>query len=90
MSSLHSEPIVRDRTKLWASFEELGLIERYESLIASVGYEHIEAHVLNTCKGKWDEPMLGQLREWMTNKMVPWMILPYARGATSGPWCYPP
>jgi anaphase-promoting complex subunit 2 len=68
-------------SKLWPSFEILGLADRYESLIASVCYEHIEAHVLETCTGKWDEPMLVKLREWMADKVVPWMLLPYARGA---------
>ncbi|KAI0289207.1 ubiquitin-protein ligase [Russula brevipes] len=71
---------VRD-TKLWPSFELLGLADRYESLIASVCYEHIEAHVLEMCAGKWDEPMLSKLREWMADKVVPWMLMPYARGA---------
>ncbi len=68
-------------SKLWPSFEILGLADRYESLIASVCYEHIEAYVLETCAGKWDEPMLIKLREWMADKVVPWMLLPYARGA---------
>ncbi|KAI9465102.1 ubiquitin-protein ligase [Lactarius psammicola] len=68
-------------SRLWPSFELLGLADRYESLIASVCYEHIETHVLETCAGKWNEPMLSQLREWMAEKVVPWMLLPYARGA---------
>lgn len=67
--------------KLWAAFEMLGLVDRYESLIASVCYEHIENHVLSTCQGRWDEPMLTILRDWMADKVVPWMLLPYARGA---------
>ncbi|THH16538.1 hypothetical protein EW146_g4118 [Bondarzewia mesenterica] len=67
--------------KLWTAFEMLGLVDRYESLIASVCYEHIENYVLETCTGKWDEPMLSTLREWMADKVVPWMLLPYARGA---------
>ena len=71
-------------SKLWPSFELLGLADRYESLIASVCYEHIEAHVLETCAGKWDESMLSKLREWMADKVVPWMLLPYARGAKTG------
>ena len=25
--------------------------------------------------------MLSNLREWMADKVVPWMLLPYARGA---------
>ncbi|KAA1469713.1 hypothetical protein DENSPDRAFT_864325 [Dentipellis sp. KUC8613] len=66
---------------LWPSFELLGLVDRYESLIASVCYEHIENHVLETCSQKWDELLLGKLREWMADKVVPWMLLPYARGA---------
>lgn len=70
--------------KLWYSFELLGLVDRYESLVASVCYEHIEKHVSDTCAGKWDEPMLSKLRAWMAEKVVPWMLLPYARGAKSG------
>ncbi|KAH9891559.1 ubiquitin-protein ligase [Cubamyces lactineus] len=66
---------------LWTACETLGLLDRYESLISSVCYEHIEAHVYETCAKKWDEPMLPKLREWMTEKIVPWMIMPYARGA---------
>ena len=71
-------------SRLWPSFELLGLADRYESLIASVCYEHIEMHVVETCAGKWDGPMLIQLREWMAEKVVPWMLLPYARGAKTG------
>lgn len=70
--------------KLWAAFEMLGLVDRYESLIASVCYEHIENHVRSICQGRWDEPMLTILRDWMADKVVPWMLLPYARGARNG------
>jgi hypothetical protein len=76
-------------SRLWPSFELLGLADRYESLIASVCYEHIEKHVVETCAGKWDEPMLSRLREWMAEKVVPWMLLPYARGAKTGAWPVP-
>ncbi|TFY75769.1 hypothetical protein EWM64_g8243 [Hericium alpestre] len=79
-SSQDTPPSVDD-PNLWPSFELLGLVDRYESLIASVCYEHIESHVNESCEGKWDEPMLGKLREWMADKVVPWMLQPYARGA---------
>lgn len=69
---------------LWTACEALGLLDRYESLIASVCYEHIETHVNETCAKKWDEAMLGRLRDWMAEKIVPWMVMPYARGARSG------
>jgi anaphase-promoting complex subunit 2 len=68
---------------IWVALETLGLIDRYDSLIASVGYEYIEANVLSTCAGKWSEPMLSQIRDWLTNTIVPWMVWPYARGATT-------
>ncbi|KAF9255181.1 ubiquitin-protein ligase [Marasmius fiardii PR-910] len=68
---------------LWEAFETLGLLDRYESIIASVGYEHIEAYVLANCAGKWVEPMVEGLRTWMSDKIVPWMLLMYARGATN-------
>lgn len=67
--------------KLWGAFETLGLLDRYENLVASVCYEQIEARVAATCVGVWNESMLTSLRNWMAEKIVPWMILPYARGA---------
>ncbi|OBZ71191.1 Anaphase-promoting complex subunit 2 [Grifola frondosa] len=80
-SSEVKTPPVRPDIPLWTAYDTLGLLDRYESLISSVCYEHIEAHVLETCTGKWGEPMLAPLREWMADKVVPWMIMPYARGA---------
>ncbi|KAJ8481473.1 hypothetical protein ONZ45_g15310 [Pleurotus djamor] len=68
---------------LWGTFDYIGLTDRYESLIASVGYEHIEQHVLETCTGQWAEPMLSGLRDWMTDRMVPWMLVVYGRSATT-------
>lgn len=62
----------------------LGLLERYESAIASVAYERIEEHVLTTCAGEWAHPMVDELRQWMTNNVVPWMVHVYARGASTG------
>ena len=41
---------------IWKKIEILGLIDRYESIIASVGYEYIEEHVLKTCTGQWAKP----------------------------------
>ena len=70
--------------EMFGEFEELGLIDRYESVIASVGYEHIEAHVLETCTGQWGNTMLDVLRSWMSDKVVPWMLVIYARGAATG------
>ncbi|KAG6889653.1 hypothetical protein C0995_015769 [Termitomyces sp. Mi166 len=69
--------------RLWAAFETLGLLDRYEYIVASVGYEHIEQYVLEVCTGSWEKPMLEDLRTWMSDKMVSWMLLPYARGAKS-------
>ncbi|EMD39909.1 hypothetical protein CERSUDRAFT_112157 [Gelatoporia subvermispora B] len=78
----HSHPR-RPDMPLWNAFDQLGLLDRYESLISSVCYEHIETHIQESCSGKWGEPMLARLREWMAEKVVPWMIMPYARGARS-------
>ncbi|THH27993.1 hypothetical protein EUX98_g6192 [Antrodiella citrinella] len=66
---------------LWSAFQRLGLSERYESLISSICYEYVEKHIWKTCVGKWDEPMLNTIRDWMANKIVPWMLMPFARGA---------
>ncbi|KAG1766193.1 hypothetical protein EDD22DRAFT_978546 [Suillus occidentalis] len=68
---------------LWQAFDTLSLIDRYETLIASIGYEFIESYVEETCAGKWSEPMLVTLRAWMIDKIVPWMLYPFARGATN-------
>jgi anaphase-promoting complex subunit 2 len=78
-----AEPPTAIHPTIWNAFDTLGLVDRYESLIASVGYEHIEAHVLEVCAGRWTEPMLNGLRDWMSDKIVPWMLLPYARGAST-------
>ncbi|KAH9480869.1 Anaphase-promoting complex subunit 2 [Psilocybe cubensis] len=69
--------------EVWKNFEILGLIDRYESIIASVGYEFIENHVLSKCTGEWGKPMLEELRVWMSEKVVPWMLHVYARGASN-------
>ncbi|KAG1843025.1 hypothetical protein DFJ58DRAFT_717883 [Suillus subalutaceus] len=68
---------------LWQAFDTLSLIDRYETLIASIGYEFIESYVEETCARKWSEPMLATLRGWMIDKIVPWMLYPFARGATN-------
>ncbi|PFH45921.1 hypothetical protein AMATHDRAFT_70905 [Amanita thiersii Skay4041] len=65
----------------WSAAEALGLMDRYDSIIASVGYEHIEAHVLSTCTGQWERSMLSDLRSWMADKVIPWMLVTYARNA---------
>lgn len=70
--------------QLWTYFDTLGLTDRYEALVASVCYEHIENHVVEACAESWDEPMLASLRDWMADKVVPWMLMPYARGAKTG------
>ena len=62
----------------------LGFLDRYESLVSSVSYEQIEAHTHETCTGNWGEQMLPALRAWMNEKIVSWIILPFARGAKSG------
>jgi hypothetical protein len=75
--------------EMFGEFEELGLIDGYESVIASLGYECIEAHVLETCTGPWGNTMFDVLRSWMSEKVVPWMLVIYARGAaTGGSFCF--
>ncbi|KAF5376816.1 hypothetical protein D9757_008906 [Collybiopsis confluens] len=69
--------------KMWEAFEILGLLDRYENIIASVAYEHIETYVLTTCAGHWSESMLVHLRKWMADKIVPWMMLMYGRTVTT-------
>jgi anaphase-promoting complex subunit 2 len=65
----------------------VGLIDHYESIIANVGYEYIEDRVLKTCTGEWAKPILEDLRVWKSEKVVPWMLHVYARGA-SNRTCY--
>ncbi|KAJ7736365.1 hypothetical protein DFH07DRAFT_986179 [Mycena maculata] len=49
-------PVAQHAPEMWDAFEALGLTDRYEGIIASVGYERIEEYVLETCTGKWDKP----------------------------------
>jgi anaphase-promoting complex subunit 2 len=75
-------PVAQD-VELWDTFESLGLLDRYENIIANVGYECIESHVVKVCEGKWSDPMMPELHAWMRDNVLPWMLLMYARGATS-------
>ncbi|KAJ6485260.1 hypothetical protein DFH09DRAFT_1252884 [Mycena vulgaris] len=68
---------------MWEAFEILGLTDRYEGIIASVGYERIEEYVRETWTGKWDKPCLEDLRLWMSVQIVPWMLPMYAKGAVN-------
>ncbi|KAF8964931.1 hypothetical protein BDZ97DRAFT_1904250 [Flammula alnicola] len=78
------DPNARAHTGLWKIFKALDLIDRYESVIASVGYEFIEDHVLKNCTGEWAKPMREDLRMWMTNNVAPWMVhIYYAREAAT-------
>ncbi|KAF7364718.1 Anaphase-promoting complex subunit 2 [Mycena venus] len=45
-------PVAQHTPQMWEAFEVLGLTDRYEGIIASVGYERIEDHVRETCTGK--------------------------------------
>jgi anaphase-promoting complex subunit 2 len=57
-------------------------------MIASVGYEFIEEYVLETCMGQWAKPMLEDLRVWKSEKVAPWMLHVYARGASNRTCCF--
>jgi anaphase-promoting complex subunit 2 len=74
-------PVAQLALPMWEAFEVLGLTDRYEGIIASVGYERIEDYVRETCTGRWDKPCLEELRVWMTEQIVPWMLPMYAKGA---------
>jgi len=93
------EPVANNRSNfeltpeqatLWQNLSALGLIERFESTVAAVGYEYIERYILDKCKGEWERPMLNELRNWMTGRVVPWMLHIYAREATTGTTLCPP
>ncbi|KAL4250662.1 Anaphase-promoting complex subunit 2 [Abortiporus biennis] len=71
----------RPDLSLWVAFDQLGFLDRYDSLVSGVCHEYVEEHILETCAEKWDEPMLAKVREWMANTIVPWMMMPYGRGA---------
>ncbi|KIY51524.1 ubiquitin-protein ligase [Fistulina hepatica ATCC 64428] len=70
----------RDKT-LWGHCELLGLVDRYEAIIAGVGYDQIENHIISTYTGQWEKPVLDELRMWMSSRIVPWMVMVYARGS---------
>ncbi|KAF5336227.1 hypothetical protein D9758_014343 [Tetrapyrgos nigripes] len=81
-----SDPDIPSQTldaSTWVIFETLGFLDRYENIIASAGYEHIEAHVLEACAGQWETPMMDTLRTWMSEKVVPWLLLMYGRDANT-------
>ncbi|KAF7305903.1 Anaphase-promoting complex subunit 2 [Mycena chlorophos] len=69
--------------KMWESFEVLGMSDRYEGIVAGVGYERIERYIREEYAGKWDVQVLAALRTWMSKHIVAWMLPLYARGATN-------
>ncbi|KAF7291998.1 Anaphase-promoting complex subunit 2 [Mycena indigotica] len=69
--------------QMWASFETLGMADRYEGIVATVGYERIEHYIHETYAKKWDGQILPDLRKWMSTNIVPWMLPMYAKGASS-------
>ncbi|KZT12088.1 ubiquitin-protein ligase [Laetiporus sulphureus 93-53] len=77
----HSELSSRPDYSFWMACQRIGLLDRYESLVSSILYEQIEAHVWDTCTGKWGEPVLKDLRQWMNDELKPWMMLPFGKGA---------
>lgn len=79
-STLGAEP----DDDLWIAFDSIGLLDRYENLVASVCYEQIEVRVKETCVGVWNEQVLSGLRDWMAEQIVPWLIYMYAREAKTG------
>ncbi|TFK44239.1 hypothetical protein BDQ12DRAFT_672627 [Crucibulum laeve] len=81
--AISAQSSIPNSPALWDAFSQLGFIDRYESIVASVGYECIEEHVQSTCKGRWDKPVIEELRAWMAGRVVPWMVVIYARGAAS-------
>lgn len=74
-------PLIPHHKPLWDAFEIIGLTDRYESVIAAVGYERIEEHILASCAGEWVETQMDKLRAWMTEVLIEWLLLTYARNA---------
>ncbi|KAL0961464.1 hypothetical protein HGRIS_006408 [Hohenbuehelia grisea] len=71
---LNAEP------NLWYIFNILGLTERFEGLIANVGYDYIHEYILETCTEQWAEPMLEGVKEKMSKQIIPWLLSIYGRG----------
>ena len=71
-------PLPKSMTTVWKHCEELGLIEKYESTIANVCYERIERLVQERCVKNWEKPMLEDLREWVRDNVLPWVMGVYA------------
>jgi len=56
---------------LFAQLEILGVLDHFESLIASVICNLIEERILETCPQQWATPQLAALREWLGEAIVP-------------------
>ncbi|EJD53705.1 hypothetical protein AURDEDRAFT_141713 [Auricularia subglabra TFB-10046 SS5] len=65
-------------TNLFSQLETLGLLNRYEALLAAVICEQIEAQIDEMCPGKWDKPCLPILRHWLGDKVVQWLLAQYS------------
>ncbi|KDQ20938.1 hypothetical protein BOTBODRAFT_142345 [Botryobasidium botryosum FD-172 SS1] len=66
---------------LFEQINTFGVSEDFENIITNVLYEEIRVRVMDTCPGEWEESMLPGLREWFTQKALPWIAGMYASGA---------
>ena len=68
-----------DMSKVWTNIDVLGLLDRYESVISSAAFESIEKKVAEMCPGRWDQRMLSDLRLWMSQTVVQWLLKVFVR-----------
>jgi anaphase-promoting complex subunit 2 len=64
----------------------LAILDDFETVIAGVLKDEIEAKVMEVCPMQWTEPQLPGLRRWFQETVVPWLSAVYARasGQVSG------
>uniref|UniRef100_T1IXP7 Anaphase-promoting complex subunit 2 n=1 Tax=Strigamia maritima TaxID=126957 RepID=T1IXP7_STRMM len=57
---------------------ELGLLEQLVGKpVTSIISEHIENHVLSTCKGSFESSFIGMLEKWLDSTIVLWLVKVY-------------
>lgn len=76
--------------RIWDTFDVLGMLDRYETVIASVGYEYIERVIRATCAQQWERAVMPELRRWMAGRIKPWLRSVYAKDIEDGGCFFPP
>ena len=72
---------IRTFSKVCAQLRSLCWVNRLEPAFTSVLYEKLETHILEMCKGEFEDRLLSQLDDWMEQVALQWLRTVHAPAA---------